>query len=429
MSLLKFKFQLFFSPDELPTGTGDVPSGMDKEEVIEFLGEDDGNADDKEILELEDKGKKGKTTELPKDEKEDDDDKEEKEETNELDEIEEELKEPEDEDLELITPVSRREILKAYPDLFKKFPYLEKAYFREREFTERFPTMEDADNALNAARTLNAFEKDVANGNMIPILKAAHTNNPEAFAQIVDNYLPALNKIDPNAHLHVIGNVMKTAIYNMVSEANRTKNENLKGAAAILQQFMFGTSEYTPPTNLAKPRAKNEGETELEQRQRQFDEQRYQTAIGELDTRVNNTLKNTIEANIDPKGSMTEFVKKHAVNEVMRNVGELIAGDKRLRSITDRLWQAAHSQNFSPASLDKIRSAYLAKAKTLLPSVIKKARNEALRGMGRTVKDGESREDKKAPVTPGRSRPSNSGKMKPSEIPAGMSTLEFLSKD
>ena len=46
--------------------------------------------------------------------------------------------------------VSRREILKEFPELFKKFPYLESAYYRNLQFTEYFSKPEDAKSALDA---------------------------------------------------------------------------------------------------------------------------------------------------------------------------------------------------------------------------------------------------------------------------------------
>jgi hypothetical protein len=86
--------------------------------------------------------------------------------------------------------------------------------------------------------------------------------------------------------------------------------------------------------------------------------------------------------------------------------------------------------------VDKIRSAYVSKAKTLLPSVIKKARNDALRGMGKRVKDDDDTTDestrKKGPVPSGRprSQSSNTGKIKEAkDIPSGMSTLDFLNSE
>jgi hypothetical protein len=106
--------------------------------------------------------------------------------------------------------------------------------------------------------------------------------------------------------------------------------------------------------------------------------------------------------------------------------------------LIDRHWERALSKNFDKGILDSIRSAYLSKAKTLLPSVIKKARIEALKGIGKRPKedDEESSEETRSEKTqntrksassetPERKRKITSAK----DIPAGMTTLEFLSQD
>ena len=74
---------------------------------------------------------------------------------------------------------------------------------------------------------------------------------------------------------------------------------------------------------------------------------------------------------------------------------------------------------------------------TLLPSVIKKARNEALRGLGNhSTSNGKSddilekKPAHKSPSVNGRSTSPSSGKIrKASDIPKGMSTLDVLMKD
>jgi hypothetical protein len=99
------------------------------------------------------------------------------------------------------------------------------------------------------------------------------------------------------------------------------------------------------------------------------------------------------------------------------------------------LWEKAFQSNFDKDTTDKIKAAYLSKAKTLLPSVIKKARNEALRGLGarrngseEKEKDSETSTVKRSPV--GSPRPPSSGKFrKPSDIPKNMSTLDVFMKD
>lgn len=449
---------LYFSPDAPGGASGSdsgggsriLPDGDSKEDIIEFLGEDD---DTPETIDLEDKGKgKGKEKETPapkrkeKDEEtpaddETPDDGEEtpegEDEDDELAEIEQELEEPTDEQLELVTPVRRREILKKYPQLFKDFPYLEKAYYREQQFTELLPTIEDAKAAVEKSEILDRFEADVMGGNTETILKAVRETNPNGFLKIVDDYLPTLAKVDEKAYFHVIGNVTKHTIAAMVGEARKTNNEQLQQAAHLLNQFVFGTSEWQPPRNLANNEQPKDDsrERQLTEREQTFVRQQFESTRGELNTRVNNTLRNTIDANIDPKSSMSDYVRKNASRDALDTLETLINQDSRFKTLVDKLWEKAFEENFSKSSVDRIRSAYVSKAKTLLPSVIKKARNEALRGIGKRVKDDTTDEStpRRGPVPAGRPRSQDArptGKVKDAkDIPRGMSTLEFLNSD
>jgi hypothetical protein len=136
---------------------------------------------------------------------------------------------------------------------------------------------------------------------------------------------------------------------------------------------------------------------------------------------------------------MTDYVKNHATQEALESLEDLISKDARFRSLLDKLWEKAFESGFSKESGDRIKSAYLSKAKTLLPSVIKKARNDALRGLGsrnsgREIEDREDSEERVAETksasktSKGNSAPPSSGKYK-KEVPKGMSTLDYLMKD
>ncbi len=353
---------------------------------------------------------------------------------DELKEIEQELEEPDEEQLELVTPVRRREILKKYPTLFKDFPYLEKAYYREQAYTEILPTINDAKQAVEKAEVLDKFERDLNDGNTELILKATKAESPKAFNKIVDNYLPTLAKIDKDAYHHVIGNVIKHTIMQMVSEGRRSKNESLESSAAILNQFVFGSSDFEPPSSLVrneKPEDNTEKD-ELNKERQAFVRQKFESARDDLNTRVTNSLKNTIADNIDPKESMTEYIRKNASREAMDTLERLIENDSRFKVIVDKLWEKAFEQNFSRESVERIKSAYHSKAKTLLPSVIKKARIEALRGMGKRVREDDD-SNEKGPVSrkaASSKEDESSGKIsKSADIPKGMSTLEFLNSD
>jgi len=441
---LLHKFQLFLAPTDKPAGGGDgstttVPVAGDKDDDIKFLsGEDEPEGEDilkedKTTKKDEKKDKKDTKEQLDeKDEKDDDDDEDEEKDDDDEDELEslvEDLEEPDEEKLELTTPVRRREILKKYPNLFKDFPYLEKAYYREQQFTEILPTIDDAKQAVEKAETLDKFETDLMSGNTETILKTVRDTDPNSFYKIVDDYLPALARVDEKAYQHVLSNVSKHTIIAMVQEGRRSQNEALLSAAQLLNQFVFGTSEFTQPDKLSKDAPKNDdASTKLERDRQEFTRQKFESTRGDLNTKLNNSLKSTIEANIDPRSSMSSYVKNNAIRDANEQLNTLITGDKRFGIIIDRLWKNAFEHDFNKESVDRIRSAYLSKAKTLLPSVIKKARIEALKGMGKRVKENENDDSDKNPIKKEKSRSNNSDKSD-KMASKGKSTLEFLMDD
>jgi len=449
--------QLFFGPNDTVgiapgtpasigkggnSGVPTVNQPTSKEDVIEFLGEDDESTD---VIDITDKptkgtGNKGKDKtntekELSSETQDDDEtsDEDDTDDIDELDELEQELKGPTDEQLELVTPVRRKEILNKYPNLFKDFPYLEKAYYREQQFTELLPTIDDAKTAVAKAQTLDNFEADLMKGNTETILKALKKENNEGFNKLVDDYLPTLARVDERAYYHVLGNLTKHTIVAMVQEARRSNNEVLQSAASILNQFVFGSTDFKPPVNLSKSSPEEQkSDDKVSEREQALIRKQFDSVHGELNTKVNNTLKNTIDAHIDPKGSMSDYVRRNAARDALTSLNDLISKDTRFKALTDKLWEKAFESDFSKETTDRIRSAFLSKAKTLLPSVIKKARNEALRGTGRHVKDddnqSETTSNNRGPIAAGRPRSQQpSGKISSGkDIPKGMSTLDFL---
>src|SRR6266850_534003 len=344
-------WQLFSKELLAPEGT-EKGGGSSVEDIVSSLGKDDDN--EPETIELPDDKKKTKELE---------DEEEQPEEIDELKEIEEEL---------------------------------EKAYYREQQYTEVFPNPADAKKAAADSETLGYVETDLMNGNTEQLLKAAKNENPKAFNKIVDNYLEVLGKVDEKARDHVIGNVIKQTIVFMAREA-QTQGESgtpLLEAANILNQFVFGSSKFTHPTKLSKDEPDTKDDT-VNREKEQWETERFETARDDLGTRVNNSIQSTIEQHIDPKSSMSDYVKRTAVKEALDSVSNLIDKDPRFKVIINKLWDNARHNRYNKESTDKIRSAFLSKAKTLLPTVIKSARNEALKGMGKRVHDDDNEPEEK----------------------------------
>src|SRR5436190_140497 len=68
-------------------------------------------------------------------------------------------------------PPRKKEILKEYPELFKKFPFLEKMMYRDREYTELFGSFDDAKEIAEKSENFNNFENQLLSGNTEEILR------------------------------------------------------------------------------------------------------------------------------------------------------------------------------------------------------------------------------------------------------------------
>src|SRR5665213_676145 len=281
--------KFFLYPPDAVSG-GSIPdTKMSKEDVIQYLGEDD-EPEDKPI-DLKDRIEKAtKGKEKPEeDELETSDESSEDDEELEIKDLDEELEGPSEEQLELVTPVRRAEILKKYPQVFKDFPYLENAYSREQQYTEIFPNLDEAKEAVSSKETLDHFENDLLKGDTEKILASVKTSNLKAFNKLVDNYLPTLAKVDPPAYHHVIGNVISHTIREMVKESRTSKDEALEAAAQILNRFVYGKSDSVSYTNLSNDEVDQPDArvSELEQREQAILERDFTRSRDDLNTRVN----------------------------------------------------------------------------------------------------------------------------------------------
>src|SRR5216684_980695 len=197
-------------------------------------------------------------------------------------------------DIEVDAPPRKKEILAKYPDLFKTFPFLEKIMYRDRQYNELFGSFDDAKEIAEKSESFNQFESQLLAGDTSEVLRNVKDVDEKAFNIIVDEYLPTLAKVDKEAYFHVVGNLNRRLIMEMVQEANDTNNEDLKQAALLVNQFIFGSSKFTAPT-LRVEKIKDTSEaSEAEQERLAFTRERFETARDDLQTKIDNTLRATI---------------------------------------------------------------------------------------------------------------------------------------
>jgi hypothetical protein len=358
-------------------------------------------------------------------------DEEEKTEEPELeDEIKVELEDLEDEDDEetakeedlVVNFPRRREILAKYPNVFKDFPALQTALYKVGKVNEIFPSLDDAKAAVFKSQVLDRIEQDVMQGNIEPLLNEIRNGNKNSFNRIVDNILPSLYKIDPGVVQHVQKDVIGRMVIAMYEDAKERDSEEIKQAADVVKALIFGNGKIESK-KLATEDKPDPERIRLEQERAQFNQQRYQDTASEMADNIQTLLKAAIDKFIDPKGSMTAYVRKHANQEALTHLEDMMRNDASFRAIVDRCWQNIFRTNYSKESIEKLKNVYKSRASTLMPTAIKKARNEALK----TTKDkSEVTKIKSGRVAPEKDdgRPQSKGKEGKK-----MSTYDFLMKD
>lgn len=400
--------------------SGDDKGDKDDEEPIRKPRQEKKESSDKESDDEDDKEEKPRRR---RSEQSEDDDEGEDGEGDEID-----LKGAEDledeEEIKIETPPKKKEVLEKYPKLFKEFPWFEKMMFRDRQFMELFGSFEDAKDIKADAAVLQQFEADMMKGDSTSVLKQIKENSPETFDKIVDNYLPNLYKVDQEAYYHIVGNVTKQ----IIKELN---NGGMKEVAKGLTKFMFGKEDDPGDiTSRSKEKPQND---EIKKEKEDFYKERFEVARNDLQGRVDNVLKSTINEYIDPKNEMSAFVKKNAVREALAAIHEALNGDKDFMRSLNRLWENSAKERFSQNSLNSIRSAYLGKAKGQLNGIIRNVRREALKDAAPAKRDKDEEENDERPRK--RTSSSNSGSPRRrsgndnDKRQRGESVLDFLSRD
>lgn len=330
-----------------------------------------------------------------------------------------------DEDIEITAPPKKQELLKAFPDLFTKFPWFEKMLFRDRQYSEMFGSVDDAKEAIDKVNGYEAFERDLIEGNTEKVLKSVKDLDPKAWDKIVDNYLPTLLKIDREAYIDVVSNIGKGFIKRIFEQGKTNNDEELQTLAAGLNKWLFGNTTLEPIKQRSKEQPKD---NELEQERKSFNQERLATAQGELGSKIENVLKSTISEYIDPKDEMSAYVKKNAIRDCLNELHNTISRDPAFVKGLNKLWETAFSDKFSQNSLGRIRATYLGRSKRELGPIIKRVRAEAQKEVSSKKKEEDKEEEsprRRGPIPAGTPRQSG-GK---NEMKKGESVSDFFMRE
>lgn len=305
---------------------------------------------------------------------------------------------------------SIKTMVKEFPELeetFKKFPQLRDAYFREGKFSQLYSSLEDATEASEKASALDNITDLIYSGSSQELLEGIGKDTPEGLKKFVSNFLPTLSKVNGDLFYEATIPVVNTVIRNLYRSGLQTKDNNLMGAAKIMAHFLHGSYEIPESETKVDPSIAAERK-KLDDEKSSLEREKYEEFDNSLNDRTKRLMTKVITDGLDPNNSLSEFTKSAIIEKVIERVGNQLASDKQHMTNITKLWKVAKTERFSSKSADRILTAFLSRAKQLIPEIRSKVKNEAI---GKSKSTSTSSRSTTRETTAGTSRSNGSSKM------------------
>ena len=324
----------------------------------------------------------------------------------------------EDKDKESRPPIHDRptmqQLREEFPELFKKFPSLRDIYYREQEFTQIFPTVEDAKESAAYSSSFTELTDKVLRSDTEGILTAIKETDGKAFSKISQDILPTLYKMSPDLHWQATLPLMQNLVRGFYLDGKRRGDENVINSAEYLSDFIFGDIKIARGEKSVVPERDEESEErkELNAERAKFFVDRVDSFTAAIKTQADETLRRSVTegGKVDPDGVFSDFIKETIVGKVLQEVDNQLVADKAHMRYMSSLWDKAKREGFNDEWKSRILSAYLARAKSLIPTVRAKFVSEAQGGAARaSAKKNEITDRNATRREPGSGRTSREG--------------------
>ena len=356
-------------------GSGD--SGGSAEEILDNVAPDE-SEDNDDASDSDDSDDDEEVVSEDGDDTEKGEDKDEEDADEDKDEEKEEVNADKDTDNSIAASPIKAATAK-YPKLFKEFPELRESYFRDRDFRQIFPSVEDARLAYDATEQYSFIQNEVASGNPSSLVDflARDTN---ALARFGRSFLRQSMTSNPEAFEHITKPILIGVLNNAMKEANLHGNKNLAASVKWISQFALGDPNIPADTFQADKAPDANGKNPIIEGQiKDFTDEVFEQG-------QNMTLELIADSIADLK--VNKAVKKTLIREMFAEADKRIASDKPHMKMMDSLWNKVRRGAVNRQNRATIVTAYVGAFKKLLPSV----RASVLKDNGLLVKQG----DKKA---------------------------------
>jgi len=338
---------------------------------------------------------------------------EEAEEVVEEEEVEEEVEEDEpakeaveedDETDEELENDSIYQQLKKYdPKVLKEIPELRSVIFAEQEYRRVFPSVEDAKAAAEAAEVFAQYERDLTSGDSSNILEALEKTGKDSLKNFVANLIPTIEKQSKDLYFGMLYPEFKK----MLRAAAKSGDERLAVSAKNLNWFVFGNTDVDSDADGAlKPTKRDEREDAISRKEREFEERIFNSFSTDVSKSAETRAKRIISSAFKDSG-ISPLISSALTDKIFEKVDDTIAKDSRHMGNINNLWSQAKRAGFTTEWKDRITSAYLSRAKVLIPKI----RQSVLAEAKINAKAGTSINKKPVRIVPSGTTQKSSGKV------------------
>jgi len=343
-------------------------------------------------------------------------------------------KDKEDEDQQIEEPVqipfsrpSVKEIKEKYPNFFKDFPEIKEAMFREALFTQIYPTVDDAKEAFTDNEAFAALSDSALSGDPIPLIESLEKTDTKAFNAFSCAFLPALYK----KNQEVYSTVVTPLFENLFRQAYKSGDENMKNSAINLAEYLFGEGEgeasVTGKKTLSRTIQITKEQEDLKKNSDERNAVAFRTAASAVSDQVRKSMNSLVGKDFDPNKVFTPFIRGKLIDEIVQKIDSKLNSAEDHKRVMGGRWKHARANGYSNDEISKLTSTYLARAKSLIPSVREEVRLAALGKTKRVAEEHRARVEKTvvhSEVNGGRSPGSRS--TTPAKDYSKMSDMEIL---
>lgn len=296
---------------------------------------------------------------------------------------EEELEEEEEEEEEELEDLDESQeptrpswqlIKEKYPELAKSKDFRE-LYFRDKAYTEIYPTVNDAREAASKAEQLDVIDATLVDGNVEAIFG---TIAPEILSKISDRILPALYKHNQQAFAKAVRPLLVNVLHTVLAKADRDSDDNLRKSVRNVSRVLTGNPDLPNVDTRPDPTVEAERNRLQEERQALYarDNKNF---LASCDKSVMKRLESMIADGLDPRNELNEFVRESIVERTLNDLRKAMVSDEGLRNKLQQTHKLAARAGFPEEYRARIVSASLERARKLIP-MLREKHYKAARG-------------------------------------------------